>query len=374
MRTRTALTSTALLAAGMLLIAGCSSGGDNGSNGEGGGEAAAGEQKVFFLLPNTTTTRFENRDAPAFIEAMKEYAPNATVTVDNAEGDPTKQQQQVEDAVTRGADVIVFVSADANLAAGSLAVAAQAEVPVVLYEHDAVGGPAEAHVLFDALAVGQAQGERAAELIEGMAGDGLKVARIKGSPGEYGTNQYQKGQDEFLEPLIASGKIEVVCEQNITNWDPVAGQAFIEDCLAQNDNALDLIISMNDGLAGGAIAALTTQGLDGQVVVTGGQDANLNAVQYIVQGKQDNTVYKNLTDQARAAAQVVASILSGGGVPSEMVNGVVDNDFAEIPAVFLPVENVTIDNVGDVVEDGVWTWEEICQGAETVPVCADNLG
>lgn len=357
----------AALMMGTLMFAGCSAG-DGGTGADGGAE------KVFFLLPNQTTTRFENRDAPAFIEAMKEYAPDASVILENAEGDPTKQQQQVEDAVAQGASVIVFVSADANLASGSLGVAAQAEVPVVLYEHDAVGGPAQAHVLFDALAVGQAQGERAAKIVEGMDGEGIKVARIKGSPGEYGTNQYQKGQDEFLAPLIESGKIEVVCEQNITNWDPVVGQSFIEDCLAQNGNDLDLVISMNDGLAGGTIAALTTQGLEGEVVVTGGQDANLNAVQYIVQGKQDNTVYKNIDDQADAAAKVVASILKGDGVPDDMVNGEVDNQFAEIPAVFLPVENVTIDNVSDVVDDGVWTWEEVCQGAETVSVCAENLG
>ena len=365
-RTHVGIGATAVLA-GMLVLAGCS--GDGGA-----GEGTGGGEKVFFLLPNQTTTRFENRDAPAFIAAMQEHAPGVTVVIENAEGDPTKQQQQVEDAITQGAAVIVFVSADANLASGSLGVAAQAEVPVVLYEHDAVGGPADAHVLFDALAVGQAQGARAAELIEARAEEGLKVARLKGHPGEYGTNQYQRGQDEYLQPLIDSGKIQVVCEQNITNWDPVAGQAFIEDCLAQNGNDLDLVISMNDGLAGGAIAALTTQGLEGEIIVTGGQDANLNAVQYIVQGKQDNTVYKNLSDQADAAARVVASILAGDGVPADLVNGEVDNQFALIPAVFLPVENITIDNVQDVVDDGVWTWEEICQGAETLPLCAENLG
>lgn len=364
MRKKNAIAAIALT--GALALSACS-GGTAGASSDGD------EEKVYFLLPNQTTTRFENRDAPLFQEFLKELAPNATVTLANAEGDPTKQQQQVEDAVTKGASVIVFVAADANLASGALAVAAQAEVPVVLYEHDAVGGPADAHVLFDALAVGQAQGERAAELIEATDGEGLKVARLKGHPGEYGTNQYQKGQDEFLQPLIDSGKIDVVCDQNITNWDPVAGQSFVEDCLSQNGNDLDFVVTMNDGLAGGAVAALQTQGLTGDVIVTGGQNGDLNAVQYIAQGKLDNTVYKNLSVQAEAAATVVASLLNGDGIPQDMINGEVDNTFAEIPAVFLPVENVTIDNIGDVVEDGVWTWEEICQGAETAPVCAENL-
>jgi len=330
-------------------------------------------QQVFMMLPNTTTVRFEERDAPLFIEALAGYAPNAEVTTLNAEGDPTKQQGQMEDAIAQGADVIVYVSADANLAAGALAVAEEAGVPVLLYEHDAVGGKAEAHVLFDALAVGQAQGERAAEVINGIDGEGLKVARIKGNPGEYGTNMYQKGQDEFLQPLIDSGKIEVVCEQNIANWDPVAGQAFIEDCLAQNGNDLDVIISMNDGLAGGSVAALTTQGLEGQVVVTGGQDANLGAIQFIIKGYQDNTIFKDLSVMADQAAVVTASLLEGNGVPADMINGEIDNDYMMVPAVYLPVNNVTIDTVADVINGGLYTWEQACEGAEDVPICVENL-
>tara|TARA_B110000503_G_scaffold136241_1_gene218230 strand:- start:449 stop:1588 length:1140 start_codon:yes stop_codon:yes gene_type:complete len=369
----------ALAGAALLVgLAGCSAGGDTGSTSadeESAGSAATTEeaQQVFMLLPNTTTVRFEERDAPLFIEALAGYAPNAEVTTLNAEGDPTKQQGQMEDAITQGADVIVYVSADASLAAGALAVAEKAGVPVVFYEHDAVGGKAEAHVLFDALAVGRAQGKRAVEVIEGIAGDGLKVARIKGNPGEYGTNMYQKGQDEFLQPLIDSGKIEVVCEQNIANWDPVAGQAYIEDCLAQNGNDLDVIISMNDGLAGGSVAALATQGLEGQVVVTGGQDANLGAIQFIIKGYQDNTIFKDLAVMGDYAAQVVASILEGNGVPADLINGEIDNDYMMVPAVYLPVNNVTIDNVADVINAGLYSWAEACEGAEEEPICKENL-
>lgn len=354
-----------------LTLAGCSgsSGGGDADNGDTGGDT----QKVYMLLPNSTTTRFEARDAPYFEEALAKEAPDAELTVLNAEGDPDKQQQQVEDAITQGASVIVLVSADSNLAAGSLTLAEQAGVPVVLYDHDAIGGPAEAQVVFDSLAVGQEQGKRAAELLEAMDGEGLKVARIKGNPGEYGTGQYTKGQDEYLQPLIDSGKIEVVCEQNITNWDPVEGQAFMEDCLAQQDNDLDLIVAMNDGLAGASIAALTTQDLEGTIPVTAGQDANVESLNYIVQGFQDNTIFKDLRLEAEAAAQITAALLAGDPVPEELINGEVDNEYEKVPASFLPVQSVTIDNIQTVVDAGVWTWEQICQGAEQTETCQEQL-
>ncbi|WP_207500330.1 substrate-binding domain-containing protein [Klenkia soli] len=328
---------------------------------------------MFLLLPNTQTTRFEERDAPLFQQFMEQYSPGTEVIVRNAEGDPDKQQDQVNDAITQGASAIVLVSADANLASGSLALAEQAQVPVVLYDHDAKDGTAAAQVVFDSREVGKEQGDRAAELISAMPDGVVKVARIKGNPGEYGTEQYQLGQDEALQPLIDSGRVEVVCDQNITNWDPVEGQSFMEDCLTSNDNDIDLVVSMNDGLAGAAIAALTTQNLQGVVPVTGGQDANVEALQYIIQGYQDNTVFKDLSQEADAAAQIVAALVAGDEVPADLINGTVDNGAMEVPAAFLSVENVTIDNIQDVVDADTWTWDEICQGIESTDLCAANL-
>lgn len=341
----------------------------NSDSGSGGGDG----KTVFMLLPNSTTIRFEARDAPLFKEAMNDLSPGTDVKVLNAEGDPDKQQEQVEDAVTQGAAVIVLISADANLAAGALAVADQSDVPVILYDHDARDGKVEAQVVFDSLAVGEEQGKQAAALINKMPGNGLKVARIMGNPGEYGTEQYTKGQDKYLQPLIDSGKIDVVCQQNITNWDPVKGQAFMDDCLTKENNDLDLIVSMNDGLAGAAVASLTTQNLQGKIPVTGGQDANVEALQNIIRGYQDNTIMKDLAIEARDAAKVTASVVAGDGVPKDMVNGEIDNGAMKVPAVFLPVKNITIDNIQDVVDAGVWTWKEICQGAEDTDVCKQNL-
>lgn len=335
--------------------------------------AAMAEDKVFFLLPNSTTIRFESRDAPFFIDALKQKAPQAKVVVQNAQGDPSRQQRLVEDAISQGAKVIVYTSADANLSAGSLAAAAAAKVPVVLYDHDAVGGKADAHVVFDSLSVGQAQGKRAAELINKINKPQVKVARIKGNQGEYGTGQYEAGQNEFLKPLIASGKVKVVCEQYTENWDPVKAQSFAEDCLTRNKGDVDVFLGMNDGTTGGSVAALISQGFKpGQKLVTGGQDATVEALRYIAMGWQDNSVLKDLKVEATYAADVVASLLAGKGVPKNLINGKVNNKFMDVPAVFLPVKNITRDNMADVVKAGVWTWPQICQGVQNTPICQAN--
>ena len=336
--------------------------------------ASAEGANVFFMLPNSTTIRFERRDAPLFVAAMKERMPDATVTVQNGEGDPDRQQRLVEDALAQGADLIVYTSSDANLAAGALKAAEDASVPVLLYEHDAIGGKAEAHVLFNALAVGQAQGARALELINAMDKDMVKIARVKGNQGEYGTNQYEIGQNEHLQPLMDAGRIEVVCEQFTPNWDPVKAQAFAEDCLTRTGGDVDMFLGMNDGTTGGSVAALISQGYKpGEITVTGGQDATIEALQFIVQGWQDNTVFKDLRVMADSAADLAVNILNGTLLAENWINGAVNNQVMDIPAAFLPVNNVTIDNVGDVVEAGIYTWEEVCQGGEGTATCKDKL-
>lgn len=336
--------------------------------------AAQDGPSIFFMLPNSTTIRFERRDAPLFVEAMAERMPEATVTVQNGQGDPTRQQRLVEDALAQGADLIVYTSSDANLAAGALRAAEEAGVPVLLYEHDAIGGPAEAHVLFNALAVGRAQGERAAELIEGMDKDVVRIARVKGNQGEYGTRMYEQGQNEFLQPMIDDGRVEVVCEDYTPNWDPVQAQDFAENCLTRTGGNVDMFIGMNDGTTGGSVAALISQGFQkGEVVVTGGQDATIEAVQFVAQGWQDNTIFKDLRVMAEAAADLSVDILNGEELSDKWINGAVDNEFMEVPAAFLPVENVTIDNIGQVVEAGLYTWQQVCEGAEDNAVCKDHM-
>ncbi len=207
-----------------------------------------------------------------------------------------------------------------------------------------------------------------------MDQDVVKIARVKGNQGEYGTNQYEIGQNEFLQPLMDTGRVEVVCEQFTPNWDPVQAQSFAEDCLTRTGGDVHMFLGMNDGTTGGSVAALISQGYkQGEIVVTGGQDATIEALQFIVQGWQDNTVFKDLRVMAESAADVAVTILNGEALPGNWINGEVNNEHMDIPAAFLPVNNVTIDNVGDVVDAGIYTWEEVCQGGEDTPTCDGKL-
>jgi D-xylose transport system substrate-binding protein len=350
------LTGLAALALGALLMSACSS-----TSGAGGGG-----KTVYMLLPNTTTVRFVTQDGPDFKAALQKDLPGTKVIIQNAENDPQKQVQQVDTAISAGASAIVLVAADPYIAGGALQHAAQAKVPVLLYDHDARGGTAAAQVVFNSLSVGQNQGKDAAAVLAGATATAPKViARIYGNQGDYGTTQYKKGQDQYLQPLVSAGKVKVACETYTPNWDPAKAQSEMEQCLTKTNNHVDAVVVMNDGTAGGAIAALKAQGLAGKVPVIGGQDADLQAIQYILLGLQYDTVYKPFKLQAAKAAELTVQLLKNGKIDNGATDGYVDNGFMKpgVPAAFLPVQLLHKDTVDTVVKDGVWTWKQICTGA-----------
>jgi D-xylose transport system substrate-binding protein len=133
---------------------------------------------------------------------------------------------------------------------------------------------------------------------------------------------------------------------------------------------------MHDGTAGGAVAALSAQSLAGKVPVIGGQDADLQAVQYILLGYQYGTVYKPFKLQAAKAAELTTQLLKSGKINKSDIDGYVDNGFMKpgVPAVFLPVQNLHAATVGTLVKDGVWTWKQICTGpAAATAICKKEL-
>jgi D-xylose transport system substrate-binding protein len=369
-RRRTALAAGALGAAMMLTA--CSSHASTGAAGSSGGK-----KTVYMLLPNTTTVRFVSQDGPDFKAALEKALPGVKVVIQNAEGDAQKQVQQVETAISGGANAIVLVAADPFIAGGALQQADKAKVPVLLYDHDARGGTAAGQVVFNSLSVGQNQGTDAAKLFGTGTTDKPKViARIYGNQGDFGTSQYKQGQDQFLKPLIDAGKIKVACETYTQGWDPAKAQAEVEQCLTKTNNQLDGVVVMNDGTAGGAVAALKAQNLQGKVPVVGGQDADLQAIQYMLLGYQYDTVYKPFKLQAAEAAKLTVDILNDGKIPDSEVDGHVDNGFMKpgVPARFLPVQILHADTVQKVVDDGVWTWKQICAGpTAATPTCVKAL-
>jgi D-xylose transport system substrate-binding protein len=337
---RGAVLAVAALVIG-LGIAAC--GGDDDDDDGGGG----GGGKVALLLPETQTTRYEAHDRPEFESNLKRHCPDCELIYSNADQDAAKQQSQVEAALTEGIDVLVLDAVDATAAAAMVNLAEQQDVPVISYDRLILDSPGvDYYVSFDNVRVGELQGEA---LVKRLADDGNPtgpIVKIKGSPTDNNAKLFNEGaQSKFDE-----AGVEIAQEYDTPEWLPSEAQREMDQAItALSQNGFTGVYAMNDGTAGGAIAAMKGAGIDPATKPTTGQDAELEAIQRIVAGEQFMTVYKATSEETDATAQLAAALAQGEDPPADLINDETDNGAKQVPSVILTPVEVTIDNLQDTV-------------------------
>src|SRR5689334_23089925 len=109
----------------LLLVTACSNGSSSGDS-----EAPT----IALFLPESKTTRYEAFDRPLFEAKVKALCADCKVLYSNADQDAAKQQQQIEAALTQGADALVLDAVDAGAVAPLVNQAKQKNVPVIAYD------------------------------------------------------------------------------------------------------------------------------------------------------------------------------------------------------------------------------------------------
>ena len=164
-------------------------------------------------------------------------------------------------------------------------------------------------------------------------------------------------QLEVLQPAIDSGKIKILAQDFINDWKPELALNFAENALTQNNDKIDAFVVSNDGMAGGVIAALEARGKAGQILVTG-QDAQIDALQSIAEGKQTMTIYKPIIPLASQAVDSAIKLARGQQLTTTPFHNDVIN--ADLPAILLEVTVVDKSNLMDtVIKDGYAKYEDV---------------
>jgi D-xylose transport system substrate-binding protein len=339
-----------------------SSSSTSSSGGGGGGKAA----KIALLLPETKTARYESQDRPNFERKVKELCSNCSIVYSNADQDTSKQLTQLEAAITKQVDVIVLDPVDSASAAGMVAKAKAANIPVISYDRLITDAPAlDYYISFDNVKVGQLQGQA---LSDKLGGKGT-IFMINGSPTDNNAKLFKQGAHSVLDK---SG-IKIAKEFDTPDWSPDKAQTEADQAItALGKTGFQGVYAANDGTAGGAIASMKSAGVDPTKIPTTGQDAELAAIQRILAGEQYMTVYKAIIPEAEAAATLAVALGRGEQPPANVINGSTDNNKKKVPSVLLTPIAVTADKVeSTIVKDGFWKVSEICTG-EFKAACDKN--
>jgi D-xylose transport system substrate-binding protein len=360
---RSKLRALAAVAAALALTVGVAACGDDDDDdgGGGGGSGDGGGGSIALLLPETKTTRYEEQDRPNFERRVKELCADCEVIYSNADQDVAAQQQQAEAAITQGAKVIVISAVDVAAASTIVERAKQSDVAVIAYGRLIPDADIDYYVSIDPFKVGQQQAEVQMDAIEQDGGSNPRVVMINGAPTDSNAKPYKDGARGVLEERGA----EIVRSFDTPDWSPDRAQQEMEQSItALGKDGFDAVYVANDGMAGGAIAALKSAGIDPETRFVTGQDAELAGVQRILTGEQLMTVYQPIIQIAETAAELAVPIAQGEAPPADLAPAEVDNGAKQVPSRLLDTIAIQEDNIQDpLVKEGFLDVADICTDA-----------
>lgn len=309
-----------------------------GCNKDSSGTKSTGP-KIAFLLSTLQEERYQ-KDKKYFEDSAKKLGMETfTLAADN---DNARQLSQVEDALSRGAKVLVIQPTDSAAAAAYVSKAHAAGAKVVAYDRSINGGP-DFYVAHDSHKVGVLQAEAA---VKAVGGKGNFVI-LNGQSGHSVALEIARGYMDVLKPYIDKGEIKIVVEKNHDSWSPEQALKTMEDAIAKTNGDIIAVLANNSGMARGAVQAIQAGNLGSKKIFIAGADADAANVNYVCEGKQSVEVLKDIKPLAEKAAEVAAALATGKPVTGTPLPGAKD----PVPVAAVEVHLITPESVKPLLLD-----------------------
>ncbi|NKE05949.1 MULTISPECIES: sugar ABC transporter substrate-binding protein [Mesobacillus] len=316
---------------------------------------------VGIVLPTKDEPRWV-QDEQRFKDALADS--DYTTEILFSQGSSAKEKENVETLLNKGIEVLIIAPHD-GAAAGSAVEAAKKEgVTVIAYdrlitETDAI----DYYVTFDSLAVGAAQAQY---LIDNVEGSNVPLYLYAGASSDNNAFLFFEGAWKVLQPKIADGTFVIansteaealkdkqdltrdelgkILGQVTTNWDPNEAKNKAQTHLTAAGANLKgdvAVLAPNDGTARSIADVFGTDSDISSFVVTG-QDAEKASIQYIIDGKQSMTVFKDVRTLVADAIDMAIDILDDKkpATTGSYNNGKVDVKAKQTDVIVVDEENV----------------------------------
>ena len=265
--------AVAAVAAMVLAIAGCST--------TGAGSTTSTAIKAKDIKQVTIGFAQRQLNAPYYAAMVKQAngiakAKGFKLLVQNANGDPVLQINQIADMVSEGANLIV-VDAVSPVAEKSQILQVSKTTPVMFID-TGIDGVGLTSVTSDNVAIGTDAGKLLAQRLG--SGTTAKIAIHNGGPADevVGPNR-QKG---FLAGLKDGGVTAIVVASAPGNYDRDDAVPATEDILSAHPD-VNVIVGLNDAMALGALSVLRQHG-NTKILVAAAADGQKEALQEIKSG------------------------------------------------------------------------------------------
>lgn len=275
-----------------------------------------------------------------------------TVTIRDAAGSQRTQNDQVEELIDAGCNVLCVNLVDRADPSEIIDLAKEKNVPIIFFNREPV---AEDLMQWERLYYvgsntkqsGVMQGELAADMIKANRWidrnkDGkIQYVVLEGEPGHQDAIiRTENAVDTLKKNGIALEKLS--CQ--IANWNRAQAQNRMTQIIGQYQNKVELVLANNDDMALGAIDAYETLNFtESAFPVFFGIDGTEVGLEAIMNLKIAGTVYNDKEGQAAAMAKMAVSIVSDKGME--------DIQFENDKYIYLSYTKVTVENVEDFLNE-----------------------
>jgi len=323
---------------------------------------------VGIVLPTKSEPRWL-QDQAGFNDAMQASGIKAEMLF--SELSSATEKTNVESLLSKGIKVLILCPQDAKAAAAAADEAHAAGVKVISYDRLILGtANVDYYVTFDSMAVGANQAQY---LIDHATGKNNPLYLYAGALTDNNAFIFFEGAWEKLQPKIADGTFVIknsstavslqsnpklthdqesqIIGQITTDWKFDVAKTLAEANLtaaSAADKGNVFILAPNDGTARSIADAFAADKDVTKYYVTG-QDAEKASVQYIIDGKQSMTVWKNTRTLAKTALDAANALLKG---TAPAATTTYNNGNVDVPSLQSPVVVVTQDNIKDTLIAG----------------------
>ena len=331
-------------------------------------ESADGAVQVGIVLPTKDEPRWL-QDQAQFEKILSDAG--FTNQVLFSQGSSATEKTNVETLISQGIEVLIICAQDGAAAAAAVEAAKDAGVTVIAYDRLITGTDAvDYYVTFDSFAVGAAQGQYLVD--NAPAGSNIPLYIYAGAATDNNAFIFFEGAWSVLQPKIADGtfklinstEAEALADKNeltrdelgaiigqvTTDWDFNVAKSKAEAHLTAvgADVKGDVVVlAPNDGTSR-SIADVFATDKDVTSYIISGQDAEKASIQYIIDGKQSMTVFKDTRVLAADSVAMALDILAGNTPATDTTY---NNEAKDVPAKQTDVTVVTQDNVKAVLID-----------------------
>jgi len=291
-----------------------------------------------------------------------------------SQADPAIEKTNVEALIEKGMKVLIICPFDGAAAASTVEMAKEEGVHVISY--DRLISDTEAvdyYVAFESAKMGEAMGQYLVDQAAAYGGTGLNLYLYSGALTDNNSFTYFRGNWNALQPKIADGTFIVrnsevamkykdildlsydqlyeIMQSVDTEWTPSVAKTLAEANLtvaAPEEKALSFITAPDDNTARAVADAFMADAAVEEFRLAG-CDGVEGSVQYIIDGKQDMTVFGNPATITVSAMELASKLIAGETVETTET---IDNGAKEVAVVRCDVQPVTRDNLVEIWFDG----------------------